>query len=634
MGAMQSKGREVRIKILVVLIICIIAGILGQAVYVISYNNRVRTVEGRNTELKTHMDIHDRDDTTSEWVKRDYNLNGTTVNLKAKILDGTLVNNSQDNICSWNMTIRVTGDCMINQAWCGTMEIHQNAGSENEIVQTLDLRNYNLDDVKLKYLYDGDMLIPLSTGDYMIYYPSEKDKELDVPAQSNVTIGLIYYYVDTLDVSDYSIEYRCHKSFTEGIGFIALISLTALTLILIAGQFISDIAYRNATREMRLRQSGVASMSDIYSVIYDVDLENDQLTSIHEDEGFEDYRQKDSGAREQLLEIGRRDADESYRKVVEEFMDISTIPERLEGESIACEYFSREHGWMRIRFFPVRREEDQQLKKVIFTLQDIDEEKTMIRNYAEQVEAAERENRIRTAYILGVSGRLRTWLQNISDLDEKILEKCGEGEIRTCAEKIHSIGRILSYTMDGGSDASRAAAGNLERLEEEYSPKILLADFLHIARTMTEGGSIEVKSDIAPDLPAKLRGDIKRIERVMFQLLSNAVHFTKEGSIRLAVYGKAEGEKVHLLLSVKDTGGGLPEESLQELEDYIKRLEEYGPTRAGGKGHGLEVAASLLNFLGSRLEVISTPGRGTEFYFEIEQEIVDSTPIVRSENGE
>lgn len=89
-------------------------------------------------------------------------------------MDGTLYNNTDDAIASWVATINVQGDCFINNAWTGTVEIHQHVGTDKEKTQTLDLRDYNLADVKLDYLYDGDLLIPLQKGDRIVYYPFEK----------------------------------------------------------------------------------------------------------------------------------------------------------------------------------------------------------------------------------------------------------------------------------------------------------------------------------------------------------------------------------------------------------------------------------------------------------------------------
>ena len=619
--------RERMKKLLAVLLICLLAGILGQTVYVISFNSREHTAAGADPQQASYMDIHNREDATSHWMKRDYVLDGKKVNLQARTIDGTFVNHSANRISTWVMTIRIRSECFINQAWCGKMEIHQSVGAEQEKVQTLDLRNYRLDEVSLEYRYDGDLLIPLHPGDLVIYYPSEVDRELEIAPWSEGTMGMIFYYLDELDLTDYTIQYRCYRSFAEGGSFFVLVGLTALILILAAGQLVSDFAYRRAAREVQLRQSGIASMSDIYAVIYYVDLEKDELTPIHSDPLSESRRPKELGARDQLIGMIRRDADETYRKAVEEFIDLKTLPERLRRGSIACEYISLEHGWTRIRFFPADRVEGEPLKKVIFAIQDITDEKVTLQRFEERVERAEQEKQVRNIYLTGIAGRVRAWLQNIQDLDAQILAESPGEKVALCARQIRSIGRILSFTMDGGADASRLAAGHLKKEEEEYSAEDLIQAFEEIALTMTAGTDVAVQTDISPTIARRMKGDVKRLERVLIQLVSNAVHYTREGAIRLAVYGKSRDGRDHLLFSVKDTGGGLPKEDQAALEAFVKKLDERGPVGTVGNGHGLEVAASLLAFLGSRLEVLSTPGRGAEFYFEIEQTVVDSTPI-------
>ena len=171
--AMNGINSNATKKILVILLVVIIAGAIAQILYINAYNQQVHTVSGADNAQATYLDTHNRDDSTSQWVKRGYALHGNSVDLLAQTVDGTLYNNSRDSVNSWQLTVSINGDCFINNAWCGTMEIHQYTGTDREAVQTLDLRAYNLADITLDYLYDGDLLIPLQKGDYLVYYPSE-----------------------------------------------------------------------------------------------------------------------------------------------------------------------------------------------------------------------------------------------------------------------------------------------------------------------------------------------------------------------------------------------------------------------------------------------------------------------------
>lgn len=623
-----KKGKQIK-TILIVLFICMSVCFLSHLLYVNYFNGQEHAVDGRDTEQETFMDIFDREGNANTWTKAAFKLKGRVVDLTGQTIDGRFRNNSNHNVISWDLTIRIKGDCFINKAWNGTVEIHQYVGTEKEKAQTLDLMKCSKEDVKLTYSVDnGDLMIPLQEGDYIKYIPSTEFKELEVAKHSDdVVIGVIFYYLGTFDISDYTLNFYYHQSFGEGVGFAIFIILLAVFIILLSGWIVSDITYKYATKQMQLKQSGIVSMSDIYSIIYYIDLEKDELTPITADKDSEKMRPTELGARDQLLNMVITDAEEEYLKLTQEFIDIRTVADRLEKGSIACDYISKSHGWTRIRFFPSEHIAGEPLKKVIFAIQDINEEKVTMLHYDEQVE---RQKHARNTYIASVSARTRSWLQSILDLNEQILNESREDNTKTSARQIRSIGSIISYTIDGSNDASRLETGILEKFEEEYSAEDVLAEFIDIAETMAEGTEVNIEKDITPTVPRRLKGDVKRIRQVLVQILSNAMHYTEKGNIRLAVYGKAIENKAHILFSVKDCGGGLSEERMQELMMYIDKLSNLGPMSTVSNGHGLEIAACLLNFLGTRLNVISTPGVGTEFYFEIDQEIIDATPIDKS----
>lgn len=103
---------------------------------------------------------------------------GTLVDLTGQTIDGTQRNGSDDILHDWELRINIAGDCFINQAWNGEVEIHQFTGTEKEKVQRLNLQKYQLEDVSLEYRFDSDLLIPLRKGDYVNYYPSTRFSEM------------------------------------------------------------------------------------------------------------------------------------------------------------------------------------------------------------------------------------------------------------------------------------------------------------------------------------------------------------------------------------------------------------------------------------------------------------------------
>ena len=118
-----------------------------------------------------------------------------------------------------------------------------------------------------------------------------------------------------------------------------------------------------------------------------------------------------------------------------------------------------------------------------------------------------------------------------------------------------------------------------------------------------------------------------RIRQVLTNILTNAVKYTHEGTVWLRVKCRGDGGTVVLLFEVEDTGIGIRQEDLPKLYTEFERIEEDRNRSIEGTGLGMSITLQLLSLMGSRLQVESEYGKGSKFYFELEQKIVDSTPI-------
>lgn len=610
-------GNKTMQRVLIALLAVIFIGAVAQAVYIDAFNKTLHTAAGGDDTQQTNLQFNDRADSTSRWVKRDYDLYGQTVDIWAQTVDGTLSNNSDDAIASWKLTIDIEDDCFINNAWTGVVEIHQFAGTDQEAVQTLDLRAYDIADVELSHLYDGDLLIPLQKGDRLVYHPS--DEEIEVAPHGELTMGMIFYFLDELSLSDYSIDYYYHRDFTHGIGFIALAALAVLWVFLLVGAIASNLSYRRAMRDMELRKSGLASMSSIYSIISFIDLENDELVNVYMDEKTKGTPPEGAGARQKLIDIFNRDTAEPYREVVLEFVDIGTLPQRLEKESIACEYVSKAYGWSSVRFFAVDREEGQPLKRVLLTIQDINDEKRQMSRFEERAVHAERENQARNAFVLGVSSSMRYPIQDVLELDDAILDRSTDKSVLDLARKIQSRTRLLSYMAESTADSSRLVTGSVALSSEEYSFDTMVGDVSGIAEDMMEDKSLAFETDIPHTFPDLLVGDMLGIERALVGLFAYAAREADGGKVRFAIYGKEVEDHVHLLFSVRMSETGLTEADAANLAAFVAGLDEEDDYVVGGNVQELEMSAVQLALAGTKLHVVNTPGEECEFYFEIEQ---------------
>lgn len=135
--------------------------------------------------------------------------------------------------------------------------------------------------------------------------------------------------------------------------------------------------------------------------------------------------------------------------------------------------------------------------------------------------------------------------------------------------------------------------------------------------------------EIDHNIPSRLFGDDVRIRQVLTNILTNAVKYTQQGTVWLRVQciRLDENEMAVLRFEVEDTGIGIKEEDLPKLSAEFERIEEDRNRNIEGTGLGMSITVQLLSLLGSRLQVESVYGEGSKFYFELEQKVIDSTPI-------
>jgi len=196
------------------------------------FNAKVRSLNPTSITTEAELSIHPRGQLTDSWEKDDA-IPGKL--LYAKIYEATIVNHSGTAMTDWSIRIRIKEDCYLNNAWCGKLEVHQFVEGK-KIVQKLDLRNYEESKIKLEHNMVGqDLMIPLHKNDYIIYYPSKKQSDGELPIRSGrsyageVNIGFILYNErEESDLSDYALTYQLHKSLftgTEGVTYAILFAI-------------------------------------------------------------------------------------------------------------------------------------------------------------------------------------------------------------------------------------------------------------------------------------------------------------------------------------------------------------------------------------------------------------------------
>ncbi|MBQ7933907.1 MAG: response regulator, partial [Lachnospiraceae bacterium] len=171
---------------------------------------------------------------------------------------------------------------------------------------------------------------------------------------------------------------------------------------------------------------------------------------------------------------------------------------------------------------------------------------------------------------------------------------------------------------------SRIESNKLQLVKQEYHTGELLAGLCNMLQVRAQQTSLQLHINVDGNIPCKLYGDDSRIRQIVLNLLTNAVKYTEEGSITFSVQlHSVEEDKATLLFVVEDTGIGIPEGELDKLFEPFERLDEKRNKHIEGTGLGLAITQELLHMMGSELKVESEYGKGSRFYFLLEQPIVD-----------
>lgn len=176
----------------------------------------------------------------------------------------------------------------------------------------------------------------------------------------------------------------------------------------------------------------------------------------------------------------------------------------------------------------------------------------------------------------------------------------------------HRNARHLQKLVNDVLDLARLESAQMTIIPEETDPAELVQDAVNTARSLVEMRGLEMKLEIAPDLP-HLWIDATRIRQVLFNLLNNAVRFTEAGTVSLKVCQRGDT----VIFSVSDTGIGIAEADIPRLFREFEQLDGSTRRRYGGAGLGLAISKRFVELHGGHIWVESTLDKGSTFSFAL-----------------
>lgn len=262
-----------------------------------------------------------------------------------------------------------------------------------------------------------------------------------------------------------------------------------------------------------------------------------------------------------------------------------------------------------------RQEDELALRELLKKKQEEENEKLIA------VEA----NKSKDEFLAAMSHEIRTPINAILGFDEILLREAADPATKDYAGRIKLASLSLLNLINDVLDWSKIESGYLKLTEADYEPGKLLADVLLMTEPRAVDKSLKLNYEIDPRIPKKLYGDDVRIKQIVMNLLTNAVKYTKEGQVTLRVAVKERMDnRVKLHFSVMDTGIGIKDEDKGKLFDSFKRLDPENNRSVEGTGLGLSITLRLLTLMDSTLSFDSVYGKGSDFYFDLWQEVRDN----------
>lgn len=246
----------------------------------------------------------------------------------------------------------------------------------------------------------------------------------------------------------------------------------------------------------------------------------------------------------------------------------------------------------------------------------------------EAAETAVNAGKAKSRFLAQMSHEIRTPINAVLGMNEMILRESGDESIRDYAMNIQTAGKNLLGLINTILDFSKIEEGKMEIIPVRYDTSTMIGNIVNSISSRAKEKGLTFETHIDSDIPSVLYGDDMRISQVAINLLTNAVKYTRTGRVDLFITGRMKDEEtLSLGVRVKDTGIGIKEEDLGKLFESFTRLDEKRNRNIEGTGLGMSIVIRLLDMMGSGLNVNSKYGEGSEFSFEVDQPIVDKTPI-------
>ncbi len=264
----------------------------------------------------------------------------------------------------------------------------------------------------------------------------------------------------------------------------------------------------------------------------------------------------------------------------------------------------------RIRYYIAVKEDISENKRIENELKVEREQLELSKIDAELArEEAEKANQLKSAFLANISHEIRTPMNAILGFANILLSNETDKDKIEKLRIIIESGDYLLKLINDILDLSKIEAGGIDVVPAKMSIRDVAESVCKLLKGRAEAKGLELTLSVSEDVPRFIIGDENLIRHILINIVSNAVKFTSEGSVKIEI---SQNDGI-LDIAVTDTGIGIPEDKLDFIFEPFKQQDSSTSRRYGGTGLGLAISKKYAELMGGGISVTSTPGKGTTF---------------------